>query len=72
VGSITTPASGAIDTTGNNDGGTGAQSGATLAIISTIQTATLGSGYGNITPISGLSALSNAKATSEQWSGYIP
>lgn len=72
VGSITTPISGAIDTIGNNDGGTGAQSGATLNIISTIQTPTLGGGYGNITPISGLSVLSNASATSEQWSGYIP
>jgi hypothetical protein len=72
VCSITTPLAGAIDTIGNNDGGTGAQSGASLAIISTVQTATLGAGYGNITPISGLSALSNANATSEQWSGYIP
>ena len=72
VGSITTPLAGAIDTIGNNDGGTGVQTGATLNIISTIQTPTLGGGYGLITPISGLSSLSNASAVSEQWSGYVP
>lgn len=72
VGSITTPAAGAIDTVGNNDGGAGAQNGGSLAVISTIQTPTLGGGYGNISAISGLSALSNAAAASEQWSGFIP
>ena len=72
VGSITTPLAGAIDTIGNNDGGTGVQTGATLNIISTIQTPTLGGGYGSITPISGASSLSNANAVSEQWSGYVP
>jgi hypothetical protein len=72
VGSITTPLAGAIDTIGNNDGGTGAQSGATLLIISTAQSPNGTSGYGLLTPTSATNTTSNAGATEEQWLGYVP
>jgi hypothetical protein len=68
VGSITTPASGAIDTIGNNDGGGGAQNGGTLVILSTAQAGT----YGSVTPTSAASPVSNAGSATETWSGYVP
>jgi hypothetical protein len=72
VGSITTPLAGAIDTIGNNDGGTGAQSGATLAVLSTAQSPAGTGGYGSLTPTSGNTTLSNVAAATEEWLGYTP
>jgi hypothetical protein len=73
VGSITTPVSGGIDTIGANDGGAGAQSGATLSVLSTVQ-APVGANnpYGSVTPTSGNSSLSNTTSAFQNWLGFIP
>jgi hypothetical protein len=72
IGSITTPAAGAISTIGNNDSGVGNQSGSTLVVLSTAQSPAGTAGYGNVTPTSANTTVSNAGAATEQWLGYVP
>ncbi len=72
IGSCTTPAAGQPDTLGDNNGGTGVQTGQTLIVLSTAQSPNGTAGYGNLTPVSANTTISNVGAATEQWLSYIP
>ena len=71
IGSCTTPAAGAPDSLGDNNGGTGVQTGQTLVVLSTAQSPNGTGGYGNLAPTSANTTITGVGASEEQWLGYF-
>lgn len=68
VGSITTPAAGASNTIGNNDGGTGVQSG----VIANTYPTSFGGTFDTSSSIGGNGLSTPGTPETETWSGIIP